>query len=137
MAENIPEFMQGFDNLDYDFGFTAVSEAEVDQAKKQTETLQQVSETSANLGPQLQLLEQKLEQVLQIAQQKYDTRLEEKEIELEISNKEKFAEIEKLILPLLYNLGKSEENYIYWPNRKQVIEGQINKIVAITRQSEN
>ena len=47
--------------------------------------------------------------------------------------KQRFKDVEKVILPLLYNLGKSDENYIYWPNRKQVIEEQINKILQITR----
>ena len=133
MADNIPDFMQGFDNINFDYGFKAVSEEEVDQAKKQTETLQQVSETSANLEPKLQELESKLEQILEISRQQFDYRLEEKELELELSNKEKFSSLEQLILPLLYNLGKSDENYIYWPNRKQVIEEQINKILQITR----
>ena len=133
MADNIPDFMQGFDNINFDYGFKAVSEEEVDQAKKQTETLQQVSATSANLEPKLQELESKLEQILEISRQQFDYRLEEKELELELSNKEKFSSLEQLILPLLYNLGKSDENYIYWPNRKQVIEEQINKILQITR----
>ena len=133
MADNIPDFMQGFDNINFDYGFKAVSEEEVDQAKKQTETLQQVSETSANLEPKLQELESKLEQILEISRQQFDYRLEEKQLELELSNKEKFSSLEQLILPLLYNLGKSDENYIYWPNRKQVIEEQINKILQITR----
>ena len=133
MPENIHDFMKNFDNLDQDFGFKAISEEEVEQAKKQSETLQQVSETSANMGPQLQNIETKLDQVLVVSNQKYDSRLEEKELELEISNKEKFEKLEKLILPLLYNLGKSEETYIYWPNRQQIIQDQITKIVAITR----
>ena len=133
MAENIHEFMKGFDNLDQDFGFKAISEEEVEQAKKQSETLQQVSETSASMGPQLQNIETKLDQVLLVANQKYEARLEEKELELEVGNKEKFENLEKLILPLLYNLGKSEETYIYWPNRQQVIQEQITKIIAITR----
>ena len=48
----------------------------------------------------------------------------------------KLSEVEKLILPLLVNLIKPEsldQKYIYWPNRKEVIERQIRKIVQITR----
>jgi len=48
----------------------------------------------------------------------------------------KLAEIEKLILPLLVNLIKPEsleQKYIYWPNRKEVIERQIKKIIQVTR----
>ncbi len=47
----------------------------------------------------------------------------------------KLSEIEKLILPLLVNLIKPEsltQKYIYWPNRKVVIEIQIKKIIQVT-----
>ena len=47
--------------------------------------------------------------------------------------KEKFAQLEKLIIPLLIKLAKSPEAYIHWPNRAQVIEAQLKKIVEITR----
>ena len=133
MSENVPDFMQGFEDNDFDFGFIAVSQEEVDQSKQQSEVIQQVSKNSANIEPRLQTLESKLDQVLEIAKQKYDSRLEEKETELSLSNQEKFKSLETLILPLLYKLGKSEENYIYWPDRKQIIDKQINKILAITR----
>jgi TolA-binding protein len=48
----------------------------------------------------------------------------------------KLKETEKMILPLLYMLIKPEnleKNYIYWPNRKEVIERQIKKILYVTR----
>jgi hypothetical protein len=47
--------------------------------------------------------------------------------------KEKFIKIEKLVLPLMIKLAKAPEAYIHWPNRAQVIEEQVRKIVAITR----
>lgn len=48
--------------------------------------------------------------------------------------KEKLAEVEKLIVPFLIKLLKTaDKEYIYWPNRKPVIEGQIQKIVKLTR----
>ena len=48
--------------------------------------------------------------------------------------KGQMKKVEKLILPLLHNLMKNPENeYIKWPNRTNVVQGQINKIVAITR----
>jgi hypothetical protein len=49
---------------------------------------------------------------------------------------EKLADIEKLTLPLLFNLIKPEsltQKYIFWPNRKEIIERQIKRIVNITR----
>ena len=42
--------------------------------------------------------------------------------------------LEKLIMPLLVNLMKNPDKpTIKWPNRTEQIEGQIEKILAITR----
>lgn len=48
----------------------------------------------------------------------------------------KLLEVEKLVMPLLVNLLKDADTkeYIRWPNRKQVIEKQIEKILLVTRQ---
>ena len=49
---------------------------------------------------------------------------------------EKLKELEKLTLPLLINLIKPEsleQKYIHWPNRKEIIERQIKRILQITR----
>ena len=45
----------------------------------------------------------------------------------------RFKEIEKIILPFLYNLSKTEEPYIHWPNRGPIIKAQIEKILKLTR----
>ena len=47
--------------------------------------------------------------------------------------KARFKELEKVILPFLYNLAKSEEDYIYWPNRAPIIKAQIDKVLKLTR----
>jgi len=49
------------------------------------------------------------------------------------SVKEKFKEVEKLVLPFLYNLMKSDEPYIHWPNRSPIIKAQIEKLLKLTR----
>ena len=57
-------------------------------------------------------------------------------INKEISDEEvktKFKDIEKLILPFLYNLMKSDEPYIHWPNRAPIIKAQIEKLLKLTR----
>ena len=42
--------------------------------------------------------------------------------------------LEKSIIPLLVNLAKNpEREYILWPNRKEKIEKQIDKIIGLTR----
>lgn len=48
--------------------------------------------------------------------------------------KTKLLEVERLVMPLLVNLMKNpDKEYIKWPNRKPVIEAQIQKILTITR----
>ena len=118
----------------FDWGFKAVSSDEVEQVKQQSEAINRVVEGSDSLNQKLGDLDSKLDQVLSIATQKFEDRLEEKELSLESSNKNKFSQLEKLILPLLQNLAtSSDEPYIYWPNRKEIIEGQMQKIIEVTR----
>ena len=48
--------------------------------------------------------------------------------------KQKLQDVEKLIMPLLVNLMKNgDKDYIHWPKRVPMIEGQIQKILTITR----
>ena len=47
---------------------------------------------------------------------------------------EDMGKVEKLILPLLYNLMKNpDKDYIYWPKREEIITKQIEKIKDVTR----
>ena len=49
----------------------------------------------------------------------------------------KLREVEDMILPLMYNLKKNpEKEYLYWPGRKEKVQEQLNKILAITRGAE-
>jgi hypothetical protein len=128
-----------FDDFDFDtnvdFGIKSVSSDQVDQTKIQTEKLEQVSASSENVSQKLEQIETKIEEVLAVAQQKFNSRLEEKEIELSVGNQEKFKVLEKLMIPLLMNLSKDSDTnpYIHWPNRKQVVEEQIKRILTVTR----
>lgn len=48
--------------------------------------------------------------------------------------KERLRQVEKMIIPFLTKLLKTaDKEYIYWPNRKPVIESQIEKILKLTR----
>ena len=38
-----------------------------------------------------------------------------------------------IVLTILYNLSKSDEPYIHWPNRGPIIKAQIEKILKLTR----
>ena len=70
-----------------------------------------------------------MNEIMQIVAEK-DTITEEVTNEVYES---RFKEIEKVILPFLYNLSKSDEPYIHWPNRGPIIKAQIEKILKLTR----
>jgi len=83
--------MREYANVEDDFGFSAVSEAEYN------EVINKTAETADD----------------------YKTRL---------------AEVEKMIIPFLQKLHSTgEKEYIYWPNRKPIIEKQIERILKLTR----
>jgi hypothetical protein len=48
--------------------------------------------------------------------------------------KTRLAEVEKIIIPFLTKLHSTgDKEYIYWPNRKPLIEKQIERILKLTR----
>lgn len=48
--------------------------------------------------------------------------------------KQKLMDLENMILPFLQKLRDTgDKEYIYWPNRKDSIDKQINKILKLTR----
>ena len=48
--------------------------------------------------------------------------------------KSRLKQLEDMILPFLVKLQSTgDKEYIYWPNRKPVIEAQIEKILKLTR----
>ena len=47
---------------------------------------------------------------------------------------ERLAELENMIVPFLKKLHSTgDKEYIYWPNRKPIIEKQIEQILKLTR----
>ena len=109
---------------EFDFGFSTVDEEEVKEFE--TKVQEKVAETTANVSSGL---EEKINALLK-AREGDTGRVEE----LEKKRKEDLLKLEKIIMPLLKNLQKNPDDiYIKWPNRKEVIDKQIKKIVAITR----
>ena len=48
--------------------------------------------------------------------------------------KKRLQELEKMIVPFLQKLHSTgDKEYIYWPNRKPIIEKQIEKILQLTK----
>ena len=132
-SKDIPDYMRGFD-LNDDWGFTPVTNKPVEEKpgvdEKQLDskfegTNIELAKVKSDVGS----IKTMMNEIMQIVAEK-DTIT--KEITTE-ETKERFKEIEKIILPFLYNLSKSEEPYIHWPNRGPIIKAQIDKILKLTR----
>ena len=88
--------------------------------------LREVSDASSKI-------DDKNEVEFEIAKSQMDDEYDLRKDNLGKIQADKFKQLEKLIIPLLIKLAKSPEAYIHWPNRAEVIEAQLKKIVAITR----
>ena len=129
MADDIPDYMRGFD-LDEDWGITPVAKP----AESTTPTIDPKLLKSSNLEiakvkDDVSSIKSMMNEIMQIVSEK-------ETITKEISNeetKQRFKEIEKIVLPFLYNLSKSDEPYIHWPNRGPIIKAQIEKLLKLTR----
>ena len=128
--KNIPDYMRGFD-LNEDFGITPVSSKPEAQ---QPAIDQKVIETN---NVELSKIKSDVSSIKSMMNEIMDIVNEKETITKEVASAEtlqRFKEIEKVILPFLYNLSKSDEPYIHWPNRGPIIKAQIDKILKLTRQ---
>jgi len=134
MAKDIPDYMRGFD-LDEDFGITAVSSAPKTEVKpsvdkKDIESLgQQTSLEISKVKSDVQSIKSMMNEVMQIVAEKDTITKEVQNADVE----KRFKSIEKVIIPFLYNLQKTDEPYIHWPNRGPIIKAQIEKLLKLTR----
>ena len=127
MAKDIPDYMRGFDTTD-DWGMTPVStvseEPKVDPKLVENSNLE-ISKVKEDVGD----IKSMMNEIMQIVAEK-------ETVTKEVSNEDiekRFKGLEKLILPFLYNLQKSDEPYIHWPNRQPIIKAQIENILKLTR----
>jgi hypothetical protein len=68
-----------------------------------------------------------------ISEEEYNSVIAEKEETAE-EYKARLLQVEKIIMPFLTNLLKTaDQPIIKWPNRKAVLETQIQKILTLTR----
>ena len=149
------DFLDGFEEGG-DWGFTSVATKPSDKVADSKQTEAVVKQAAEGVGKVVSSdivnrLEGKLDKILRATNEGKELITTKNETELEIAKKQmddeydlrkdnigkdmkaKFAKIEKLVLPLMIKLAKAPEAYIHWPNRAQVIEEQVRKIVAITR----
>ena len=147
------DFLDDFDTSG-DWGFSSVASKPTETQSKETQEV--VKQTADGVGKAvsseiINRLEGKLDKLTRLVGDTKETVVSKNETELEIAKKqmddeydlrkdnlgkeykENYRKLEKLIIPLLIKLAKSPEAYIHWPNRAEVIEAQLKKIVAITR----
>ena len=130
VKEPIPDYMKGFD-LDNDWGFstsgtptTTPTQPTIDPS-----VIENTSDDIANIKSEVALIKVMLEEISSNLTQK-DSSTQQV---VDETTAQKFKDIEKIILPFLYNLTKSNEPYIHWPNRSPIIKAQIEKILKLTR----
>ena len=128
MAKDIPDYLREYD-LDQDWGFTPVSKAPESTPAVDTSVIETNNVELAKVKSDVGDIKSMMNEIMQIVAEK-DTVTKELTDE---QTQAKFKDIEKLILPFLYNLTKSDEPYIHWPNRGPIIKAQIEKLLKLTR----
>jgi hypothetical protein len=128
MSKDIPDYLREYD-LDQDWGFTPVSKAPESTPAVDTSVIENNNIELAKVKSDVGDIKSMMNEIMQIVAEKDSVT---KTLESEDVTK-RFKEAEKLILPFLYNLMKSEEPYIHWPNRTPIIKAQIEKFLQITR----
>ena len=127
MADDIPDYMRGFDTTD-DWGITPVTTVEqkpaIDPTIIESNNLE-LSKVKEDVGD----IKSMMNEIMQIVAEKETVTKTVTDEETQ----QRFKDLEKIILPFLYNLSKSDEPYIHWPNRGPIIKGQIEKILKLTR----
>ena len=128
MAKDIPDYLREYDR-DQDSGFTPVSKAPESTPAVDTSVIETNNVEVAKVKSDVGDIKSMMNEIMQIVAEKdkVTETLENEDVT------KRFKEAEKLILPFLYNLMKSDEPYIHWPNRTPIIKAQIEKFLQITR----
>ena len=127
-TKDIPDYMRGFDLQD-DWGMTPVSATPEEKPSVDPKVVEdsklEISKVKSDVGD----IKSMMNEIMQIVADKETVT----KTVTDEDTKKRFADIEKIILPFLYNLQKSDEPYIHWPNRGPIIKAQIEKILKLTR----
>ena len=128
MAKDIPDYMRGFD-LDDDWGMTPVSDMPKQETTIDPKAIDNQNLELSKVKSDVSSIKSMMNEVMQIVAEKDSIT---KEVQsADITNR--FKAIEKVIIPFLYNLQKTDEPYIHWPNRGPIIKAQIEKLLKLTR----
>ena len=131
MSDDIPDFMREFDTTT-DYGFTPVSTKPAEETTTPSVDASALENTNLEISKvksDVSSIKSMMNEIMQIVSER-DT------VNKEIQNADvqnRFKEIEKVVLPFLYNLSKSNEPYIHWPNRGPIIKAQMDKLLKLTR----
>jgi len=129
MADNIPDYMKGFE-LDNDWGFeTTSTTTTVQQPTIDPKVIESSSADITNIKKDISSINTMINEIMDILNEENAA----KNTNVNVDVQQRFKDIEKIILPFLYNLTKSNEPYIHWPNRAPIIKAQIEKILKLTR----
>ena len=124
MSNDIPDFMREFDT-DVDYGFTPVSKKPAEDTKEPAVDNLEIAKINSDVSS----IKSSMNEIMQIVAEKDSMN---KDIQ-DANTNARFKEIEKIMLPFLYNLSKSNEPYIHWPIRSPIIKAQIDKLMKLTR----
>jgi hypothetical protein len=127
-TKDIPDYMRGFDLQD-DWGMTPVSSTPEEKPSVDPKVVEdsklEISKVKSDVGD----IKSMMNEIMQIVADKETVT----KTVTDEDTKKRFTDLEKIILPFLYNLQKSDEPYIHWPNRGPIIKAQIEKILKLTR----
>ena len=117
-----------------DFGFTAVDEGDLTPSYDPNTLETEVIRTQVGASAEgVARLESKIDTILDLYNNgKLGLDADRAKMLTEV--KSNLTQLEQLVVPLLVNLMKNpEKEYIYWPNRKEKIQEQIDKVLKLTR----
>ena len=116
-----------------DFGFSTVSESQFTEQAKEPETKAIAAAVETAKAGQIKEVEATVNKIFNLLDYHYED-IDKHKDKLNKEYERQMKEVEDLIIPLLNNLAKSSTNeYIYWPNRREILEKHIEKITAHTR----
>jgi hypothetical protein len=129
---------------DYDFGFNAINEIPSTPAEQQpnpwSSDPQPIIDDIEGIHDNIVRIEQKMDAMMAVVNG-LNAKLSNLDDEFDVVKsvteqqiKNKLIEVEKITMPLLVNLLKTaDRDYIFWPNRQEKIQAQIDKLLSITR----
>ena len=128
--DNIPDYMKGFDLAQDDWGFeTTPTATTTQQPTIDPKVIESSSADITNIKKDISSINSMINEIMDILNEENAA----KSTDVSADAQQRFKDIEKIILPFLYNLSKSNEPYIHWPNRGPIIKAQIEKILKLTR----